>query len=169
MGHWEAGTFYVGEGFGQQSVYFDLKWLMWGRYDDRLVQGVRRYIVDGIAKAVILHLCHTVGERVDGAGNRRRHVTPHVCTDEELAMVQRVRSLCRELRVQFSIENCCPQIRTLCPTPRPGDAPNFCDMPILRDCSWCPCCTGDCMWAPDEQSLSSLAGEDSGHRFREDF
>ncbi len=167
----DAGVFRVSEVPGPRTCYFSLRWLMWGEYDQR-IDSVRAYLEGGIAVNATLHLCHTSRLTRDADGIPRMLAEPHASSIREMHMIGSVRAVCRELDVKFSIENCCPQLMDIQPSISlwgssipvlPG--PSICDGSILRDCTWCPCCSGDCVWPPQDRTLAQ-PDEDSGHTFR---
>lgn len=151
VGHWDGGVFKVGEiGDSRFELYFNLKWLNWGPWDSRL-ETLKEYTSSHIVQDVKLHICHD-SRMVSGAENSLHyHSFPHACTETELTLIQHVRDQCRSAGVPFSIENVCPQIRDIVEGSTKvtfPDGPTICDHELLRDRTYCPCCTGDCGYPP---------------------
>jgi hypothetical protein len=128
----------------------------------------------GHVQTVIVYFYHSRSVRLDNQQDPRFHSEPHVCDVQELRMVDVVRSLCRELRVTLTLESCCPQLGEI---DRSVSHPLYrvslitgrtlCDGAVLRDNTFCPCCTSDCAWPPQDRGLA-LPSEESGLRFRGD-
>jgi hypothetical protein len=142
-----------------QTLYFSLQWLI----DDTHTFGVPQpevvhlMIAHGLVKFVHLHICHTF----------TLPTRLHVLTLSQTEKVRQVQAICDARGVEFTIENCCPQVEGF--NERWIDTGlSFCDGTFLRDGTFCPCCSNDHVSYPGDRCICGSPMDSPRYRFRED-
>lgn len=153
---WHTGVFKLVE---PAHLYITLQWLM---LKDSHLDLLFRLIQGGHLAEITLHLCH------DTKYVTRAYAGPTVAitvrksrsTIEQVVIDAIQARSAKEDNVAFIVEDCCPQMANF--MHYEGRLDTFCNGSVLADNSFCPCCSGDCVYHPKHRT-HALPGKFGDH------